>query len=246
MIPLMVLRRKKRISKVGGNWLRQQELTNATSHQESTKLFYNLSEFFLMGRSQNVWLIERSIWCKMFKIFVKQFMSAFGFMFLRWPDCLLLVLCSYKLKTEACEKGSSKERKLRRITVNYLYDFLIQNTVPSLRLMPHFKQIPLWHSHRVCKLPNRKANLEQLWNVPRVAPRAPWNYQTTRKKFFRLGILAILESAAVEYVTYGLLRHSVFVWRFLSSRCPWNLPGTCFWQTIRSDLEHADSGAWTD
>ena len=28
---------------------------------------------------------------------------------------------SYKLKVDACEKGSSKERKLRNITVNYLY-----------------------------------------------------------------------------------------------------------------------------
>lgn len=150
-----------------------------------------------MERSQNVWLIERSIWCKMFKIFVKPFMSTFGLTFLRWPDRLLPVLCSYKLKTEACEKGSSKERKLRRITVNYLYDFLVQNTVPSLRLMPHFKQIPLWHSHRVCKLPNRKANLEQLWNVPGVAPRAPWNHQTTREKFFGLDLSAILELVAV-------------------------------------------------
>ncbi|KXN91655.1 Paladin [Leucoagaricus sp. SymC.cos] len=29
----------------------------------------------------------------------------------------------YKLKTEACEKGSAKERKLRNITVNYLYRY---------------------------------------------------------------------------------------------------------------------------
>ena len=27
---------------------------------------------------------------------------------------------SYKLKTEACEKGSGKERKLRDVTINYL------------------------------------------------------------------------------------------------------------------------------
>ena len=27
---------------------------------------------------------------------------------------------SYKLKTEACEKGSGKERKLREVTINYL------------------------------------------------------------------------------------------------------------------------------
>jgi len=28
---------------------------------------------------------------------------------------------SYKLKVDACEQGSPKERKLRGITVNYLY-----------------------------------------------------------------------------------------------------------------------------
>lgn len=30
------------------------------------------------------------------------------------------IYISYKLKVDACEKGSSKERKLRGITVNYL------------------------------------------------------------------------------------------------------------------------------
>ncbi len=29
-------------------------------------------------------------------------------------------LYSYKLKVDACEKGSLKERKLRSVTVNYL------------------------------------------------------------------------------------------------------------------------------
>jgi len=36
------------------------------------------------------------------------------------PDPILLAF-SYKLKVDACEKGSAKERKLRHITVNYLY-----------------------------------------------------------------------------------------------------------------------------
>jgi hypothetical protein len=29
----------------------------------------------------------------------------------------------YKLKVEACEQGTNKERKLRNITVNYLYRY---------------------------------------------------------------------------------------------------------------------------
>lgn len=36
---------------------------------------------------------------------------------------LLTAPASYKLKTEACEKGSAKERNLRNITVNYLCVF---------------------------------------------------------------------------------------------------------------------------
>ena len=38
-------------------------------------------------------------------------------------DPILLGL-SYKLKVDACEKGSAKERKLRHITVHYLYVFV--------------------------------------------------------------------------------------------------------------------------
>ena len=34
---------------------------------------------------------------------------------------LIQFIFSYKLKVDACEKGSAKERKLRHITVNYLY-----------------------------------------------------------------------------------------------------------------------------
>jgi len=38
-------------------------------------------------------------------------------------DTYLPIGCSYKLKVLALEKGSAKERKMRAITVNYLYRY---------------------------------------------------------------------------------------------------------------------------
>jgi hypothetical protein len=38
---------------------------------------------------------------------------------------ILTVPLSYKLKVNACEKGTPKEQKLRNVTVNYLFVVLI-------------------------------------------------------------------------------------------------------------------------
>ncbi|KAF9466586.1 inositol hexakisphosphate-domain-containing protein [Collybia nuda] len=54
----------------------------------------------------------------------------------------------YKLKTEACEKGSSKERKFRRITVNYLYRYgtliVFANYLIERRISSSSETFPEW------------------------------------------------------------------------------------------------------
>ncbi len=45
---------------------------------------------------------------------------------------ILIVGCSYKLKVDACEKGTAKEIKLRNLAVNYLYVFFSLSHVGSL------------------------------------------------------------------------------------------------------------------
>ncbi|KAL0953290.1 hypothetical protein HGRIS_004539 [Hohenbuehelia grisea] len=53
----------------------------------------------------------------------------------------------YKLKVEACPKGSLKEQKLRSITVNYLY--VHQFPCPTLDVNGSLEQLPLWSFNRV-------------------------------------------------------------------------------------------------
>ncbi|KAF9453485.1 hypothetical protein P691DRAFT_780955 [Macrolepiota fuliginosa MF-IS2] len=71
----------------------------------------------------------------------------------------------YKLKTEACEKGSAKERNLRSITVNYLYRYgaliVFANYLIEMRERggPPSATFPEWlHEHReITKLLERRS-----------------------------------------------------------------------------------------
>ncbi|KAG6902828.1 hypothetical protein C0995_010713 [Termitomyces sp. Mi166 len=74
-----------------------------------------------------------------------------------------MAIGSYKLKVDACHKGSSKERKLRSITVNYLYRYgtliVFANYLIEMKDPARVVSFPEWlRTHReITKLLERES-----------------------------------------------------------------------------------------
>ena len=96
-------------------YLKRSPLTDSHT-QGSTRRFCNLLGCCHMGKLRNGSRIVPLTRCKTSRICARQPMSTCPGM----VNCSRLTPDSYKLKAEACEKGSGKEQKLRGIAVNYL------------------------------------------------------------------------------------------------------------------------------